>query len=177
MQRKDVLNMSFRKIAPQELSENMIRVLKEEWMLLAAGDRQASNAMTVGWGGMGVIWQLPVATCYVRPQRYTYDFTEKSDYFTLSAFDPEYREQMLLMGTKSGRDMDKAAACGFTTAYAAGDAPYYEQARFVLVCKKLYVQDMEDKCILDERVRAVYPEKDYHRIYVGEIVEVLVKED
>ena len=168
--------MRFRKIDPRELKGNPFQMIGDGWLLLAAGDKTAHNAMTVSWGGLGVLWGMPAATCYVRPQRHTYGFMEKSDYFTLASFDGSFRDKLVLCGTKSGRDMDKAAACGFTPAYAEGDAPYYEEADVVLVCKKLYYQDFDATHFLDARVEKNYPQKDYHRMYVGEVVEVLVKE-
>ena len=118
--------------------------------------------MTVGWGGMGIIWQLPVATCYVRPQRYTYDFTEKSDYFTLSAFDLDYREQMLLMGTKSGRDMDKAAETGlrYMPAEQMRFAPAVEGAPVSLSCRVKQVLELGS-----------------HDMFIGEVVSVMIRQD
>ncbi len=168
--------MSFKKIDPKTLENNPFKLLADDWMLLTAGDKSAHNTMTVSWGGVGVLWGMNVATCYVRPQRYTFDFMEKGEYFTLSAYPADKREALVLCGSKSGRDVDKDAACGFTPAFAEGDAPYYEEAALVLVCKKLYQQDFAPENFLDARIDACYPSKDYHRMYIGEIVEVLVKE-
>lgn len=168
--------MGFTKIDPKELTGNPFKMIGDGWLLLAAGDRSAHNAMTVSWGGLGVLWGMNVATCYVRPQRHTYGFMEKSDYFTLAGFDGSFREKLLLCGTKSGRDADKVSECGFTPAFAEGDAPYYEEASVVLVCRKLYFQDFDAKNFLDGRIEKCYPEQDYHRMYVGEIVGVLIKD-
>ena len=144
--------------------------------LLTAGDRARLNTMTIGWGGLGTLWGKPVCTVYVRPQRYTYGFMERSVYFTVSFFDADYRAALQLCGSKSGREVDKVGKCGFTTAYAAGDAPYFAQARRVLVCRKLYAADFREEQFADRALAAaVYPEKDYHRTYIGEIVQVLQK--
>lgn len=167
--------MSFQKLDPKMLGNNPFKLLADDWMLLTAGDRAAHNTMTVAWGGLGVLWGLNVATCYVRPQRHTLGFMEKGAYFTLSAYDASWREALAFCGSKSGRDVDKAQACGLTPAYAAFDAPYFEEAALVLVCKKLYWQDFAPENFLDARIESCYPAKDYHRMYVGEIVEVLVK--
>lgn len=105
--------------------------------------------MTASWGGLGVLWGKPVATVYIRPQRYTLEFVEREDCFTLSFFGEEYRKALALCGSKSGRDVDKVKECGFTVAGAACGAPYFEEAGLVLVCKKAYWQDMDPTHFLD----------------------------
>lgn len=164
-----------KQISPKDLSNNVFSTIGDQWMLITAGTPEHCNTMTASWGGLGVLWHKNVATIYVRPQRYTYEFTEKSDYFTLSFFGEEYRKALQLCGTKSGRDMDKIKECGFTIAAGEGNAPYFEEAELVLVCKKLYQQDMTEDCFLDKALMEKdYPKKDFHRIYIGEIVEALV---
>ena len=144
--------------------------------LLTAGDKTGCNTMTIGWGQNGLVWGLPVCTVYVRPERYTYEFMESHDYFTLSILPESEKKAMALCGTKSGRDTDKIATCGLTLAYGAGDAPYFEQAELVLVCRKLYYQDIDPAHFLDQGIDGKwYPQKDYHRMYIGEIVEAYQK--
>lgn len=140
--------------------------------LLTAGDKTGCNTMTIGWGQNGLVWGLPVCTVYVRPERYTYEFMESHDYFTLSILPESEKKAMALCGTKSGRDTDKIAACGLTLAYGAGDAPYFEQAELVLVCRKLYVQDL-DLGGMAEKVQTFYgpAQGGIHRAYTGEILE------
>lgn len=157
----------------KDVQQNVFSAIGQQWMLLTAGDKDACNTMTVSWGGMGVLWGKNVATVYVRPQRYTYEFMEKSDTFTLAFFGKEYREALKLCGSKSGRDVDKVKACGFTVAYGPGDAPYFQEAELVMVCKKLYFDDIEPGHFLDGDIDGKnYPGKDYHRMYIGEILEV-----
>lgn len=154
------------------LSQNVFSAIGKQWMLLTAGDRERANTMTVSWGGLGILWGKNVATVYVRPQRYTYEFMEKGDYFTLSFLGEEWREALKLCGSKSGREVDKFRETGLTLAYGAGDAPYLQQAQVVLVCKKLYFDDIEPSHFLDGDIDGKnYPGKDYHRMYIGEIVE------
>ena len=161
------------RIDPTTIHDNPFTLIGGQWALLSAGDRESYNTMTVGWAGLGVLWSKKVAMAYVRPQRYTWQFTEKQDYFTLTFFAPgEQREALSLCGTKSGRDMDKFAAAGLTPAFADCGAPYAAEGELILVCRKLYAQNMEEDCFLDQAVmEKCYPEKDYHRMYVGEIVE------
>ena len=106
--------MAFKELPLGEVSLNPFTKLDKEWGLVAAGDAGASNAMTVSWGGMGTIWNKPVVTIYIRPQRYTKQFVDGSDRFTLSFFDSQYKQALGVLGTKSGRDGDKIAEVGFT---------------------------------------------------------------
>ena len=166
----------FGRIDPKELNQNVFSMIGEQWMLVTAGTAERCNTMTASWGGLGVLWGKPVATVYIRPQRYTLEFVEREDCFTLSFFGEEYRKALALCGSKSGRDVDKVKECGFTVAGAACGAPYFEEAGLVLVCKKAYGQDMDPTHFLDGELDGKwYPEKDYHRIFIGEIVEVLKK--
>ena len=165
----------FEKIDPKALDQNVFSLIGDQWMLITAGTKDQCNTMTASWGGLGVLWGKPVATVYIRPQRYTLEFVEREDTFTLCFFGEEYRKALALCGSKSGRDMDKVKECGFTVATAEG-APYFDEADLVLVCKKSYWQDMDPTHFLDGEIDSKwYPEKDYHRIFIGEILEVLRK--
>ncbi len=163
------------KIDPKTLDENVFSLIGERWMLITAGTPERCNTMTASWGGLGVLWGKQTATCYIRPQRYTYEFMEAGEAFTLSFFGEEYRKALAFCGAKSGRDVDKIRECGFTVAAGAGDAPYFEEADLVLVCKKAYWQDLDPSHFLDPEIEKHYPQKDYHRMYIGEIVEAYKK--
>ena len=161
-----------KKIDPKDVSQNVFSLIGDQWMLITAGTAEKCNTMTASWGGLGVLWGGPAATCYIRPQRYTKEFVDREEYFTLSFFDESYRPQLALCGSKSGRDVDKVKECGFTVKTAECGAPYFEEASLVLVCRKLYWQDMDPDHFLDPEIDSrFYAQKDYHRVYVGEIVE------
>lgn len=164
-----------RPIDPKTIEKNVFSAIGKDWMLITAGDRQSCNTMTASWGGLGVLWGKDVATIYVRPQRYTYGFLEREDYFTLSFLPEEYRQALSFCGSKSGREVDKISHCGLTPAYGEGDAPYFEEAELVLVCRKLYFQDIDPARFLVPEIEDNYPKKDYHRMYIGEVKEVLQK--
>lgn len=115
-----------------------------------------------------------MATAYIRPQRYTKQFVDGNEYFTLSFFSEDYRKQLALCGSKSGRDIDKVKECGFTVAAGQGNAPYFEQADLVLVCRKRMVMPMDPDAI-PEDVKEKWYDNDYHYMYWGEIVEALKK--
>lgn len=167
--------MGFRKISPNDITGNIFDMVGNKWMLITAGNEEKLNTMTASWGTAGVLWGKPVTFCFVRPNRYTYGFMEAGDYYTLSFYGEEYRDALRLCGTKSGRDMDKVAAAGLTPAFADCGAPYFEEAELVLVCRKLYTDDFKPELFCDPEIERNYPHKDYHRIYVGEIIEVLEK--
>ena len=166
--------MRLQAVDPKEFAPSLLPAFGRENALLAAGDKSGCNAMTIGWCQAGRLWSLPVCTVYVRPERYTYQFMEKSAVFTVSVLPESAREAMAVFGTKSGRDLDKIKACGLTVRYGAGDAPFFEEAEKVLVCRTLFVQDMAPECVVagQEKILPYYGEKGgWHRIYTGEIAE------
>ncbi|MDE6260521.1 MAG: flavin reductase [Oscillospiraceae bacterium] len=164
----------FQNVDPKTLNLNPFAAIGDQWMLITAGTKERCNTMTASWGGLGVLWGAPMATAYIRPQRYTKQFVDENEYFTLSFFSEEYRPQLSLCGTKSGRDMDKVKECGFTVAEGAGGAPYFEQAELVLVCRKRMAMPM-DADAMPANVKDKWYKGDYHTMYWGEIVEALQK--
>jgi len=166
----------FQKIDPKTLDKNVFSAIGDQWMLITAGTAKHCNAMTASWGGMGVIWGRPAATCYIRPQRYTKIFLDREEYYTISFFGEEYRKALSLCGSKSGRDTDKIRECGFTVQAAECGAPYFEEAELVLICRKRFAQPMDPDNMPQEIKDKWYPKEDYHTMYIGEIVEVLAKE-
>lgn len=165
----------FMSVDPKSLDQNVFSLIGDQWMLITAGTAEACNTMTASWGGLGVLWGAPAATCYIRPQRYTKEFVDREEYFTLAFFSEDYRKQLSLCGSKSGREADKVKECGFTVKTAACGAPYFEEAQLVLVCRKRFAQEMDPSNIPQEIKEKWYPQEDYHTMYIGEIVEVLKK--
>lgn len=159
-----------------EISENVFSLIGKQWMLITAGTAEHCNTMTASWGGLGVLWGAPAATCYIRPQRYTKEFVDREEYFTLSFFGEEWRKALSLCGSKSGREVDKVKKCGFTVKTADCGAPYFEEASLVLVCRKRFAQEMDPNLMPDDVKEKWYPEKDYHTMYIGEIVQALEAE-
>jgi flavin reductase (DIM6/NTAB) family NADH-FMN oxidoreductase RutF len=162
----------FADIQPTALADNLFQRIGSDWMLITAGQRGAYNTMTASWGGAGVLWGKNVAFVFVRPSRYTYEFMEKESAFSMSFFDEKYRDALKLCGAKSGRDIDKAAATGLTPCFD-GAAPYFEQARLVVVCRKLYAQDLDPAQLQAPPLAGFYKDGDFHRMYVGEITQIL----
>ena len=170
------MDTHFNPVEPTALNENYLGLIKNDWMLLTAGNPNRYNTMTANWGTIGFLWNRPVAVCFIRPQRYTFEFAEKHDYFTLSFFDPGYREMLDFCGTHSGRDIDKAAHTGLKIIETDKGNVTFEQARLVLECNKLYADFLRPGgFIMDEIARRNYPGKDYHKFYIGEITGCYVK--
>lgn len=167
--------MSFEKVNLENLNENFIKDIGSEWMLITAGSPKKFNTMTASWGFTGVMWGKPCAIAALRPQRYTTEFMESKKYYTLS-FYGEDKKIHSVCGKKSGRDTDKVAETGLTPIFDdETGAPYFKQARLVLICKKLYVSDLEKgKFLSDEIPDTIYPGGDFHRMFYGEIVSALV---
>ena len=163
-----------KEINVRDIKENPVSLINDGWGLLTAGDKNGWNTMTVSWGAIGELWNKDVAIAFVRPQRYTKEFIDSNDYFTLCFFDEEYKKALQLCGTKSGRDVDKAQATGLTPLFQCGTTAF-EQAKLVLVCKKIACQDMNPQGFIDKSIENNYRNGDYHTTYVGEIVKVLEK--
>ena len=169
--------MKLQRVELETLTPEVLQVFGRQPPLLTAGDRSGLNTMTIGWCQLGRLWNLPVCTVFVRPERYTYQFMESHDYFTVSVLPPELKKITAFCGSRSGRDVDKVKECGLTVRYGAGDAPFFDEAEWALVCRKLYVQDMDPAaCWTREIILPYYGEKGgWHRIYVGRVEEVYKK--
>ena len=166
----------FRAIAATEV-ENAVKLIGKDWMLITVKDEEKNkvNAMTASWGALGVLWNKSVAICFVRPQRHTYGLVEQSERFSLAFLGEERRDALKLCGTKSGRDCDKLAEAGLSTAEIDG-VPVIREARLLLVCRKLYADDLREECFVDRGLLANYAAKDYHRAYVCEIEQVYTRD-
>jgi len=160
----------FNIIKPKEIEENVFKLIGSDWMLVSAGSLDSFNTMTASWGGMGILWHMNVCFMFIRPQRYTYEFIEGSEIFTLSFFTDEYRDVLKLCGSTSGRNVDKVAETEITPVQGDNGGIYFNESKLVLECKKIYYQDIEPDNFIEMEIEDIYPEKDYHRVYVGEIL-------
>lgn len=163
----------FKEINPKEIDGNIIKAIADEWMLISAGDEKGYNMMTASWGFAGEMWGNDSVIAMIRPQRYTMEFVDKNDYFTLS-FYGDNKNIHKVCGSKSGRDVNKTELTGLTPVFT-DDTVYFDEARLVLICKKQYVSRLEENCFTDEEPLKLYENKDYHYMIVGKIEKVLVK--
>ncbi|MGN1114656.1 MAG: flavin reductase [Oscillospiraceae bacterium] len=157
------------------LSLNPFKMIGKDWMLVTAGNENSWNTMTASWGFTGVMWGKNVAETVIRPQRYTKEFIDSSEYFTLSFFDESQRDILKYCGTHSGRDVNKAEQTGLAAA-KAGESIAFEQAKTVILCRKMFVQPMLSESFTDKKaLEQWYPDNDFHVQYIGEIVAVYTK--
>ena len=167
--------MGWKEIKPEELNVNPFTAIGKEWMLITAGDETHCNTMTASWGGMGVIWGKPSITAYIRQTRYTKEFVDQGEYFTITFFDETYRKALNLCGTVSGRERDKIKEAGLTPVNVEGTAAF-EEAKLIILCKKQYHQVMRPEGFdVKENDAKWYSDRDYHTMYIGEIEKVLVR--
>ena len=166
---------TFHKISPEEMKKNPFQMIGKEWMLVTAEKEGKVNTMTASWGGVGVLWNRNVVYIFIRPQRYTKEFVDSAETFSLSVLPQEYKKVLSYLGSVSGRDEDKMTKSGLTLVQENG-TPYFAEAETVLVCRKLYRQDLTPESFIDQSLVGVnYANEDFHAMYVAEIQDVLVK--
>lgn len=162
----------FTPINPSEIEKSPFEMIGKQWMLITSGDKEKFNTMTASWGAVGVLWNKNVVMAFVRPQRYTLEFLNKHDYFSCSFLPEKYRSALAFCGKYSGRDCDKIEKTGLTPVFD-DNSVYFEQADTVLVCKKLYVQQLNKESIIEMGIDANYADNDYHYMFVAEITKAL----
>ena len=155
-----------------EFKTEIFSQFDKKWALLTAGTIDKYNAMTVSWGGLVTIWNKPVATVYVRTSRYTHEFMDDSEFFTISFFPQSHRKMLAVFGSESGRDMDKMHYEGLTSKEAGGSV-VYEEAEITLVCRKLFKEHLSIDKIPADIVSAFYSDDAAHDMYIGEVVDIL----
>lgn len=168
--------MGFYEIRSEEAAVNPFTLFDREWALITAKKSGVVNTMTASWGGLGTIWNKSVATVYIRPQRYTKEFVDAADSFSIAFFPKEYKEKLAYLGRVSGRDEDKITKAGLTATEENG-VPYFAEAKLVLFAKKLFSSEIKPENFIDTKLRErIYPEQDYHTIYIAEVTRILKRE-
>ncbi len=159
----------------KQFQTRIFELWDDRWFLLTSGDFSLGqfNTMTISWGSTGIMWDRPFVQVVVRPQRYTRQFMEKYATFTLSVLPESYRDALNLLGVKSGRDGDKIRAAGLTPIAAhAVAAPAFAEAELIIECKKTYWADFDPLHFVNPATERIYPRKDYHRQYFGEVLAI-----
>jgi len=160
-------------IKAKDLLLPSIDIWFKRWFVLTAGDMVKFNSMTVAWGSVGGMWDMPFVQVVVRPTRYTFGFMNEAATFTLCSFPARYRKDLAVIGSKSGRDGDKIALTRLTPARSAVvAAPCFKEADLVIECRKIYWQDLDDRNFLSDKIAAQYPQMDFHRVFFGEILRI-----
>ncbi len=155
-----------------EFTTDIFKVFDKQWALLTAGNADNFNTMTISWGGMGTLWNKPVATVYVRTSRYTHDFMDGNEYFSISFYPEQYRKTLVVLGSKSGRDMDKMKESGLTPKQT-GQTMTFEEAEVTVICRKLFKQRLDSDNIPEDIVKALYSGDAAHDMYIGEVVDII----
>lgn len=153
-------------------STDILTLFDKGWALVTAGDITDFNTMTISWGGMGTLWNKPVCTVYVKPVRYTHEFMEANDHFTVSFFDEKYKKALGVLGSKSGRDGDKVAESGLTPVSIGENLVGFVQSAHTLVCRKIYRQDMDTAFMPEAERERHYLTEAPHTMYIGEIIGI-----
>ncbi len=167
---------NFKEIQPQEFVYSPFKLIGEEWMLITAEKDGKANTMTASWGGLGVMWGKNVAYIAIRPQRYTKEFIDNSDTFSLTFFDDSFKKALGYLGATSGRDEDKIAKSNLTVRHTDG-VPYFAEAKIAILCNKLYAQEYKPELFVAQEINEkCYPDADHHTLYIAEITKILVKE-
>ncbi len=166
--------LDFKEIDIKSPKFNPFELIGDKWMLITAGKEDKFNTMTASWGGLGVLFNEPVVFSFIRPQRYTFEFVENNDYFSISFYDKKYKDQLTFCGTKSGKDVDKVKEISFNPIFNE-KAPYFKEAKLVFICQKIYSQFLDPDGFIDQSLEKNY-DNDYHKLYVGKIVKAIIKE-
>ena len=163
-----------REIDFRDVHVRPFQVLDEEWAILVGG-KERPNPMTVSWGGFGTLWNRPVVTVYVRPTRHTFDLLSAHGEFTLNFLPETLRPALELCGKLTGRDTDKWAASGLTKDPSHAIAvPRVAQARMAFECRTVAQFDFDPSRFLDPSILGLYPKRDFHRAFVGQVLKALV---
>lgn len=167
---------NYKEIKPEEFNESTFKLIGKDWMLITAEKDNKVNTMTASWGGFGVLFNKNVVYTVIRPQRYTKEFVDNSDTFSLTFFDESLRKELSYLGRVSGRDEDKISKAGLTVKYE-NNTPYFEEAKIAIICRKIYAQEFKPECFIADGIdEKVYPNKDYHTLYISEIEKIYVRE-
>jgi flavin reductase (DIM6/NTAB) family NADH-FMN oxidoreductase RutF len=170
-----LVNETHTKIDLVTVQNNFFKTINDDWMLITAGTIENFNTMTASWGTLGILWNKPVAICFIRPHRYTFQFAENNPYFSLSFFDEEHRQILDFCGSHSGRDIDKIAATGLKPLKLNADCVSFEQATLIFECHKLYADFIkQENFVVADLIRKIYPGKDFHRFFIGEITNCYI---
>jgi flavin reductase (DIM6/NTAB) family NADH-FMN oxidoreductase RutF len=164
-----------KKIPVDQFSTRAFYIWNKTWLLLTSGDFEQGkyNTMTVAWGSFGNMWNMPLAMVVVRPSRYTYEFFNQYDTFTLTAFPKEYKPALDLLGTKSGRDGDKIKESGLTPAASEKiAAPGFEESDLWIECQNMYWHDFDPEKFMLEAIHKQYLKSNYHRMFFGKILYI-----
>lgn len=165
---------TFQPFPIEQLEINPFEKIGKEWALVSAGSRKKANTMTISWGGVGVLWGKNVAFVFIRDSRYTKEFIDANDFFSVSFLNNQYRDALNYCGSHSGRDEDKLKNAGLNWNYKLS-IPFVDEGNLVLLCQKLSATKINEDSFLAPDIKKWYADGDMHTMYVAEILEVLAR--
>ncbi len=165
----------YKQIYPEQIPGNIIKLLSQDWMLITAGNDQQYNTMTASWGGLGYLYNKPITLCFINPARYTYQFMEESETYTLSFYTEAYRDALQYCGTHSGKDNDKIKAAGLTPITTPLGSKAFSEAWMIIECRKMVAQSLTPEALFNKKLQQEWNGKAMHKMYIGEILNVWVK--
>lgn len=173
----------FETINPRQLADNPFQLIGYDWGLMTAEKDGKANTMTVAWGGLGFMWGKPVVFVAVRPERYTFEFSEAAPTFSFTVFDSSWRKMLGYCGKVSGRDEDKIAKSGLTLLHE-GETPYFKECRLAFICRKIMATVFQPEDLVDQQFAKFYGGSNdhsglgggYHTLYIAQIDALLIKE-
>ncbi len=165
----------YKRIAPENIPGNIYKMLSQDWMLITAGNNEKFNMMTASWGGLGNLYQKPVAFCFINPSRYTYQLMEKNDTYTLTFYNENSREALKVCGSQSGRNTDKVKASGLTPLTTPSGSKAFKEAWLIIECKKMVAQSLNPEALKNETLKQEWEGKTMHKMYIGEIINIWMK--
>lgn len=165
-------------IKPKDFNESAFKVIGDDWMLITAGNEEDCNTMTASWGTFGIMWNKNIVSVVLRPQRYTKEFVDENERFSLTVFDKKYKKDLGYLGSVSGRDeKDKISKTSLTLDFI-DSVPTFKEARITIIAKKLFVQRFEEDSFLDKTLMEKnYPNKDYHYMYFAEVEKIIISDE
>ena len=165
---------TFQPFPIEQLEINPFEKIGKEWALVSAGSRKKANTMTISWGGVGVLWGKNVAFIFIRDSRYTKEFIDNNDFFSVSFLNDQYREALNHCGSHSGKDEDKLKNAGLNWNYKLS-IPFVDEGNLILLCQKLSATKINEDSFLAPEIKKWYADGDMHTMYVAEILEVLAR--
>ncbi len=167
----------FTQIKYDKITENIFQLIGKQWMLITFGTIDDFNTMTASWGGVGILWNFPVSFIFIRPTRYTFHYAEINPNYTLSFFDHKYKDILSYCGSHSGKDVDKVKETGLLPVSTNPGSVYFKQAKLVIECSKIYHHDINPANFSTRLLNRNYPNKDYHRMFIGKIGSCLINNE
>ncbi|MBO6117513.1 MAG: flavin reductase family protein [Bacteroidales bacterium] len=169
--------MEFKRISPKDIQGNTFSMFAEDLALVTAGNQKSFNTMTIGWGDFGILWSKPIITVYVSSSRYTKQFMDANDEFTVEFFDKKYTDALMYLGTHSGRNEDKVSNARLTPVFTESGNATFKESRLIIEAKKLYSHEFDANALPEEIIQWYKQRKlGLHTMYIGEIKNVWIKQ-